>query len=280
TIAISTTLMLVKRHTISEKEVTRFSLVFPEGLQRLATNVRNVLAISADGRRIVYAANRQIYVRNLGEMEAHPIPGTLRDEDLALTPFLSPDGQWIGFQSRLEGKLKKVAITGGAAVTISDELGEVSYGPVWNSDGFIYIGQSKRIVRVPGNGGKLETIVYLKEDEIAHRPQLLPGGDALLFTLSTASGGADSWDTAKIVIQSLKSGERNTLVPAGSDGRYVPTGDIIYTLGSALFALPFDLTTLGVTGVPVPIVEDVRRSGSGTGTGADAQFAISDTGVL
>jgi len=35
---------------------------------------------------------------------------------------------------------------------------------------------------------KPETIVALKETETAHRPQLLPGGDGLLFTLASGEG--------------------------------------------------------------------------------------------
>ena len=45
--------------------------------------------------------------------------------------------------------------------------------------------------------------------------QVLPGGEWLLFTLATAAT-ADGWDKAQIVVQSLKSSERKTLVSGGS----------------------------------------------------------------
>src|SRR5262249_20354727 len=153
----------------------------------------------------------------------------------------SPDGQWIGFHSRSDGKLKRIAITGGAAVTISD-VGDPPHGPLWNSDGFIYLGQPKRIARVSANGGKLDTVIALKDGETAHRPQLLPRGDALLFTLTNATGGPDRWDTGQIVVQSLNTGERKVVVPGGSDGRYVPSGHVIYMLGTTLLSVPFDLS--------------------------------------
>jgi hypothetical protein len=81
-------------------------------------------------------------------------------------------------------------------------------------------------------------VVALK-GEFAHGPQILPGGDALLFTLSPGSSNA-AWDRAQIVIQKLSTGERKPLLEGGSDARYVPTGHIVYALGSTLLAVPFD----------------------------------------
>jgi hypothetical protein len=59
------------------------------------------------------------------------------------------------------------------------------------------------------------------------------------------------------VIQSLQSGERKVLVKGGSGGKYLPTGHIVYRLSSNLFAVPFNLDRLEVTGGPVSIVEGV-----------------------
>ena len=146
----------------------------------------------------------------------------------------------------------------------------------WGPDNEILVGQgSKGIVRVSANGGKPETIVSVKPPEVAHGPQMLPGGDAVLFTLATGTG-ADRWDKAQIVAQSLKSGERKVLVEGGSDARYVPTGHLIYALAGTLLAVPFDVKRLAVTGGPVPVVEGVRAAGN-TGT---SQFSVSDNGSL
>src|SRR6266566_1544932 len=109
-----------------------------------------------------------------------------------------------------------------------------------------------------------------------YAPQVLPGGEWLLFTLATAAT-ADGWNRAQIVVQSLKSSERKTLVSGGSDGRYLPTGHLVYALGGVLFAVPFDLPRLVVTGGPVPIVEGVKRSSGSSGT---AHFSVSSTGSL
>ena len=60
--------------------------------------------------------------------------------------------------------------------------------------------------------------------------------------------GRRRWDHARVIAQSLKTGERKTLVDGGADGRYVPTGHLVYALGGTLFAVPFNLAKLEVTG--------------------------------
>ena len=67
-----------------------------------------------------------------------------------------------------------------------------------------------------GDGGKPENVVKVDAGQIAHGPQLLPGGRAILFTL--ARGG--DWDAAQIVVQSLDTGTRR-VVAGGRHGRAV-----------------------------------------------------------
>ena len=131
-------------------------------------------------------------------------------------------------------------------------------------------------MRVSANGGTPEVLVSVKDGEQAYGPQMLPGGETVLFTLASGAAG-ERWDKARIVTQSLRSGERKTLVDGGSDGRYVPTGHLVYAIGGIVFAVPMDVRRLEVTGGPVPIVEGVRRAAEITGA---AQFGFSSTGSL
>ena len=85
-------------------------------------------------------------------------------------------------------------------------------------------------------------LVTLNDGEAAQSPQILPGGQHLLFTLATGSG-PDRWDKARIVVQSLTSAERKTLFEGGSDARYVPTGHLVYAVGGSLFAVAFDASS-------------------------------------
>jgi serine/threonine-protein kinase len=248
----------------------RFSFVLPQDQHFTATG-RHLIAMSPDGASIVYVANQQLYLRKLSELEARPISGSL---NIVTTPFFSPDGRSVGFFN--DGKIKKIAITGGSAVVVCDSISN-PYGATWALDDKIYFGQGPNgILRVSANGGsKPETVVSVKPGEMAHGPQVLPGGDALLFTLAR---GSDSWDSAQIVVQSLKSEERHVLISGGSDARYVATGHIIYALGGKLLAIPFDLRKLQIVGGSTPIGDGVMRA-TANQTGA-ADFSFSNNGYL
>jgi serine/threonine-protein kinase len=253
--------------------VTRFSFLLPEG-QQLSRPGHQFVAVSPDGSRIVYVANGRLYVRPMSELAAREIPGTNLGAE---NPAFSPDGQSIVFSARSEGALKRIALSGGAPVTICP-AGAV-FGLHWAWDGSILFAQeqgARGILRVSAGGGTPKEVVAVKGREQAHGPQLLPDGDHVLFTLATGTGGT-RWDTAQIVVQSIKTGERKTLVNGGTDGRYLPGGHLVYGLAGALLAVRFDLQRLELVGGPLPVVEGVRSSMSVSGS---MQFAVSDTGTL
>jgi WD40 repeat protein len=77
-------------------------------------------------------------------------------------------------------------------------------------------------------------------------------------------------------VQSLPSGSRKVVQRGGFYGRYLPSGHLVYVHDGTLFAAPFDLDRLEVTGQPLPALEGVA-SNSITG---GAQFSVSDTGSL
>jgi serine/threonine-protein kinase len=74
------------------------------------------LAITLDGTRVVYvgANGSALFVRVLDQLEATRLTGLGAPHG----PFLSPDGQWIGFGDGSTA-LKKVALNGGPAVTLA-----------------------------------------------------------------------------------------------------------------------------------------------------------------
>ena len=66
------------------------------------------------------------------------------------------------------------------------------------------------------------------------------------------------------------------LIENGRDGRYVPTGHLVYALDDVVLAVPFALDDLQVTGSAIPLVTDV----GGAEIGASAEFAIALNGSL
>lgn len=96
--------------------------------------------------------------------------------------------------------------------------------------------------------------MQVDKDDWALAPQVLPGGKYVMFTLAKNNGTRDRFDTAQIVVQSLASGERRTLIRNGSDARYLPTGHIVYAVASTVYGVAFDLATLTVRGEAVPVL--------------------------
>jgi eukaryotic-like serine/threonine-protein kinase len=247
---------------LESRLVARFDYELPKDHEIGGLNLTQpMLAVSPDGSQFVYCTPGGIYLRSMNEMaEAKLIPGT---EGNPRQPFFSPNGQWVGYWSSADHKLKKIPISGGNAVPLG---GESAAGFIsWNVDDTIIYSTKKGFIRISANTGKWQMLIK-SQDEVIFTPRLLPGGKAVIFTVSIAG-------EYKVAVQSIESGKRNILTP-GSDAYYSPTGHLVYILGKDLVAIPFDLETLDVTGVPVPMVKGILRA-----TGAP-QFAVSASGTL
>jgi len=227
---------------------------------------RPIVAIAPTGDRVAFTAGGGLWLRPLDQMDATFVSGS----DGARNPFFSADGQRLGFDAG--GQLKRVPVSGGAPVTLAAV--DPIFGASWGADDTILFGQPDGIWRVLGTGGTPELVISVEEGEAVHGPQMLRGGDLVLFTLRPA--GTTSWDASQIVVQSLASGERTVLIDGGRDARYVPTGHLVYALNGTLLAWAFDLDQRVLRGGPVALVEGVRFT---TVTGA-AMFSVSDDGAL
>jgi len=231
--------------------------------------------LSPDGTHLAFVAagpdqKRRIYVRSLNQLQATALSGTENTRN----HFFSPDGQWLGFFA--DGKLKKIPVQGGAAATLCDAPDD--RGGSWGEDSAIVFTPSfgAPLSKVSSAGGtpQLLTAFDSQVGEMTHRwPQVLPGGKAVLFTSSTFTG---FYEDADIVLYSTASGQRKTVHRGGFYARYVPTGHLVYMHEGTLFAVPFDLKRLEVTGQPAPILDHVVTNPATGG----AQFSFSETGNL
>jgi hypothetical protein len=143
------------RHATEEKpRVLKFAVPPPGKATIEAVNAltSSVPALSPDGRHLAFVANESgrdsLWVRDLDSMIARPLPGT----DGALDPFWSPDSRFIAFFAI--GKLKKIEVAGGPAVTLCD----TTYNPrggSWNQDNVIVFASDsfRGLYRVPAAGG-------------------------------------------------------------------------------------------------------------------------------
>ena len=147
--AVGGTLATLQRRPSPQPAIARFPLVLPEG-QRIPNSPRTTIAMSPDGANIVYATTvGPMYRRNIGDMEVRSVQGTSTNDSV---PFFSPDGRWLGYYSATDRSLKKIAVAGGAAVTISQwECADASCTPVWNRT--IHLRRAAKSIMVSAAGG-------------------------------------------------------------------------------------------------------------------------------
>jgi serine/threonine-protein kinase len=187
-----------------DHRLTRLSVdLGPDAVSGVDTTV----AISPDGRRIVYRVKTGLATRLLDEGQPTLLPGTEGGSDA----FFSPDGQWIGFFAG--GQLKRISVQGGAPVTLCPVPNPS--GASWREDGNIVmaLGFTSPLSLVPAFGGTPKLLTRLAAGEVTHRwPQVLPGGEAVLLTASSSVFGQEN---ATIEAVSLKTGRVKILERGG-----------------------------------------------------------------
>ena len=248
--------------------VSRFVHLVPAGHAYDDNAGRSVIALSPDGRSLVYNTTRGLFLRPMDALEARLI-GT---EEGMTTPFFSPDGQSIGYFRGYE--LKRLSVSGGAPVVVARTTSN-PFGATWTSDDTIIFGQADGVYRVPAAGGTPELVIRAETGERVFGPQLLPDGDSVLLTVTTGT-----WDEGRIVVVSISTGERTVLVEGGSDARFVPTGHLIYALGDALLAVAFDPDRRAVSGRSVPVLPGLLRPVAGSLASGTANYDVAHNGAL
>jgi serine/threonine-protein kinase len=269
--AVAGAWLLQRGSTRAESGLSRLSIALQPGVE-IATIENPAIAISPDGRRIVYAAlgprGQQLFLRSIDSFDAQAMAGT---EDAA-NPFFSPDGAWIGFFAK--GKLRKVSIASGASQTLADA--PTARGGAWSADGVIYFapGASSGLLKVSAEGGAASEATALNRStgEVSHRfPVVLPGGRALMFSVWTGPGT----DEKQIDILRFDTNERRTVAQGAETAVYSPSGHIVHGRADTLMAVPFDLSGLTVAGAAVRVAEGVL-----VGYGEGGQFSMSASGDL
>jgi serine/threonine-protein kinase len=252
--------------------VVRSTIPIASG-QALTRPTQTSIGISADGSRLAYVANRQVYVRDLSAAEAEAIAGT--DVHPAGAIF-SPDGRWLAFYSG--DRLMKIPVSGGAPIPISTEPAP-AWGVRWSGNDTLLYASYRGISRVLAAGGTPELIVKRRGIEILDVGQLLPGGRAILFAWR---GSGQRYQDATIVVQSLGSDERRVIWQGGSNPRYLPTGHLVFAHGNALQAVPFDAEAGEIRGTPVAVLTGISPGAESPDfqLGSPLQLAISDSGTV
>jgi Tol biopolymer transport system component len=263
----------------------------------MAHGYREGVALSADGTRIAFVAktglgtsadeqaNSELFIRGVDEWDAVPLSGTKG----AVNPFFSPDGQWLGFVSRVPSEktqIMKVPLSGGAPVTIA-ETNALPFGITWGRDGTIVFSDlNGGLKAVPDTGGTPSAFTQLDSaaNEVSHRlPHFLPDGSAVFFTVLRYRTVTPDWSKAQIWIKVLKTGERKLLLENGTDAQFIANGWLAFARLGKLWAVRFDTRKLSIIGQPVQVLDGITHAtyeqGAQFTTGA-AQYSVADNGTL
>ena len=199
-----------------------------------------------------------LYIRSLDDFESKEIPGTQG----AQLPFFSPDGGYIGFF--VDKTLKKHSLASHFTETISSVSNFA--GATWgNNDSIIVADYPISISSVSAHGGPLRPLSISKGNlngGLAY-PEWLPEYHAMIFTLVRSGGSSD------LVLYDIKRREMRLLVEGGFTGQYA-NGYLIYGRQSAIYAAPFDLQSLTITGEEIPVSAGVLMYPNA----ATAHFAV------
>jgi serine/threonine protein kinase len=207
-----------------EYQPVRFAVSLPRNLQ-LANGNRQRIAISRDGRRIVYTATEanvgRLFVQPLDELEPAPIRGVERAGSI----FLSPDGEWVGYNDPTSGAFRKVPLAGGPSATICEVPAATGgfRGATWGAEGRIVFstGAAPGLMHVSDAGGVPEPLTSPPDGEIHRDPHFLPDGRHLLFVMSR-TGEPD-----QVAAVSVDSPQPRVLFD-GASPQYVSSGHIVY----------------------------------------------------
>jgi Tol biopolymer transport system component len=268
----ATSLLRTRRPTNGLPQTIRFAVPPPANGAFGYSVEAPFLAVSPDGSQLAYVADSQdetrIFLRPLSAIEARPIAGTENARSL----FFSPDGRSIGFFA--PGKLKRIELSGGAAVSICDIPPAGGMSGSWSRNGEILFAgvHTKAIYRVSAAGGMPAEEIRLDPARGEARlmwPLFLSDGKRFLYLLRYLDGRGN--------LMLAEQGKKPRLVaPMQSSVQYVEPGYLLFVQEGALLAQRFDPESGRIAGEPVSVAEQVRYFLS---TGS-ASFAASPSGTL
>jgi eukaryotic-like serine/threonine-protein kinase len=251
--------------------MNRYALFLRANEAVATTALGGHVAISPNGRRIVYMGRGEgttrLWVKDADQLASTPLQGT----DGASSPFFSPDGRQLGFVK--DGKTVRILpLEGGSPLTLTDSANATAAD--WGSDGYVYFETDSGIARIRATGGRSEKVyTFPPKDHVvgAEWPVVLPGAHGLLFRRRREGQGPADYE---IMAMPLPTGEAHSLV-RGIYARYAPTGHlVVVTADGKLLVIPFDAGKLALTGPPTALYEGLETNAF------NSAFALSNAGTL
>jgi eukaryotic-like serine/threonine-protein kinase len=258
-------------------ETTRFIVEPPPGSTIGVAENRTRMAISPDGRSLVFLAvtegTQQLWVRRLDQLTASPLAGT----EGATSPFWSPDSRSVGFFST-QGELRRVGVAGGPVLTICKA--QIDGAPTWTRDGSILFTEfpGGGILRVSADGGTPQPVTHIATDkgELNHYwPDVLPDNKRFLY-MATGRGPDGMRVTPSVYLASFDTPDVKLVARMPSRLTFVPPDRVLFVQDGTLLMQRVEMERFELSGEPIRVADGLGYFQT-LGIG---HFSVSTNGVL
>jgi Tol biopolymer transport system component len=242
------------RSDLSESPAYRLSIAPPADAEFHRTPNHRGMALSPDGRSLVFLAMRngqtRFWVQTLDSASARELPGT----EEATEPFWSADGHSLGFFAG--GSLKRIDIDGSNLQLLCDI--RAPRGGSWNAQGDIlfapFNSANGTILRIPAAGGRPVSVTRVdpgQGDAYQAWPQFLPDGRRFLYWIGGREVGTyiGSLDDPKLKVRVLPVNVWAQFARDSATGQEF----LFWHRGDSIVAQRWNAGSLQLLGEPMPL---------------------------
>ncbi len=245
-------------------EPTRLMVVEPDAVAFFNGTQRTV-AISADGRSVVYAVNAptsgsRLVLRRLDAARAQEVANSANASNI----LLSPDGQYL-YSSRASGTMQRMPLRGGSWSVV----------PGVSATPFLFVGEAGEHWWTDPLGAVFHRTDRDGADSVVARSvgiqDILPGQRyALVIGYSFAQ------NSGSLLVFDLRTGATEMLVEEEVvEARYTAGYLVWVRADNVMFAAALDLKSRRLKGPPVEIANDLTVTGAGL-----VQWSVSENGSV
>ena len=233
------------------RQVYRFSVSPPNGSTFPSLGEGGGMALSPDGRRLVFEATTPdgrtyLWLRGLDAEAAEMLAGA----EGGKYPFWSPDGRSIGFFA--DGKLKRLDLPNGPTLTLCDAPS--ARGGSWNRKGVILFAPTGigAIYRVSANGGMPQRVTKMDSKTWSHRFPVFLDDEHFLFTARSPLPSEEG-----VFAGSLDGKETTRVLPSSLSVAFAAPDQLFHVRDHMLVRQRFDAGSLELDGVPVIVADQI-----------------------